>query len=248
MKIKLLVALLGLAKVLLGQSPDAVNLLALEKQAQLALHRGIHFFHSIAIKGGYVYYYTTDLKEKWGEGETDDFTIEVQPPGTPAVGLAFLRAYRTMPRPEFLQAAMDAARALIVGQNDLGGWDHKIFFQRKKRNLVSFDDDQTQSAIRFLMAMDQEIENDSLYRAIDSALKMMLAAQFTNGAWPHLYPKQGDYHDYATFNDRTINNCIEVMLDAHRYYHKPEFLESLKQAGHFLIISQLPPPQPGWAQ
>ena len=37
-------------------------------------------------------------------------------------------------------------------------------------------------------------------------------------------------------------------MDAVRYYDTPEYRQSLKRVGRFLMISQLPPPQPGWAQ
>lgn len=213
-----------------------------------ALKKGIKYFHSISIRGGYVFHYTLDLKEKWGEGKTDDSTIEVQPPGTPAVGVSFLRAFKVTGEIDFLKAAEDAGDALILGQNELGGWEHKIYFNREISKTVSFDDNQTQGAIRFLMALDQEIQKKSLRQAVDRALKMMLKSQFENGAWPHKYPKQGNYHDFATFNDGGINDCIDVMIDAHRYYGKNEYLESINKAGWFLILSQLPPPQPGWVQ
>lgn len=98
------------------------------------------------------------------------------------------------------------------------------------------------------MALDQEMDDDSLTLAIDKALQMMLKSQLEDGGWPHKYPKQGNYHDYATYNDGGINDCIKVMIDAHRYYGKKEVMESIRKAGHYLIISQLPPPQPGWAQ
>ena len=218
------------------------------QNAEQSLVRGITFMQSIAIEGGYVYHYTLDGKEKWGEGKTDDRTIEVQPPGTPAVGMSFLKAYRATNNVDFLKAAEEAANALILGQNGLGGWEHKIYFDRPKGKKVSFDDDQTQSAISFLMALDQEIDRPALTNSIEKALGMMIESQLENGGWPHQYPWQGNYHDYATFNDQGINDCIRVMIEADKYYKKDEFTRSLHMAGRFMMISQLPPPQPGWAQ
>lgn len=225
--------------------PDISALLA---AAEKSLEKGIGFFQTLAIEGGYVYYYTLDGKEKWGEGKTDDRTIEVQPPGTPAVGMSLLRAYRTTKDPSFLNAAESAAQALIKGQNELGGWDHKIYFDRPKGNTVSFDDNQTQSAISFLMALDQDTHRPELTQAIESALKMMISSQLENGGWPHKYPARGNYHDYATFNDQGINDCIRVMIEASTFYDEPAYRESLDRVGRFMLISQLPPPQPGWAQ
>src|SRR5680860_1335391 len=70
------------------------DLSILAKEAGQSLEKGIAFIQTLAIEGGYVYHYTLDGKEKWGEGKTDDRTVEVQPPGTPAVGMSFLKAYR----------------------------------------------------------------------------------------------------------------------------------------------------------
>ena len=230
------------------QEQNKQDLSSLATEAELSLKKGIAFIQSLAIEGGYVYHYSMDGKEKWGEGKTDDRTIEVQPPGTPAIGMSFLRAYRISKNKDFLSAAEKAADALILGQNEPGGWDHKIYFDRPTGKTVSFDDNQTQSAISFLMALDQEIDKPSLTESIEKALDMMLESQLDNGGWPHQYPRQGNYHDYATFNDQGINDCIRVMIEADTYYKEENFAKSLQKAGRFLMISQLPPPQPGWAQ
>jgi hypothetical protein len=221
---------------------------SLRSEAVESLERAVAYFRTLAIRGGYVHIYDLTTGQRWGEGPTDSETIEVQPPGTPSVGMAFLTAFKATGNQAYLNAAKEAAEALIAGQNDLGGWEHTIRFDRPKRDLVSFDDDQTQSAIRFLVALDQESNDSSLHTAVDKALEMLLKSQFDNGAWPHRYPKQGNYHDFATFNDGGINDCILVMQNAHKYYGKPEYLTSLLLAGGFLLLSQLPPPQPGWAQ
>lgn len=221
---------------------------ALIQAAKASLERGILFFQTLSIEGGYVYHYTLDGKEKWGEGKTDDRTIEVQPPGTPAVGMSLLRAFRATENQKYLAAAKQAGHALTIGQNELGGWEHKIYFDRPKGKKVSFDDNQTQSAISFLMALDQEVDWPELSEAVEKALDMMIEAQLEHGGWPHQYPRQGNYHDYATFNDQGINDCIRVMIEADRFYNKPTYRESLDRVGRFMMISQLPPPQPGWAQ
>ena len=230
------------------QAQNKTEFADIAKDAEKSLEKAITYFQTLAIEGGYVYFYTLDGKEKWGEGKTDDRTIEVQPPGTPAVGMSFLRAYKATNNNDFLTAAENAAKALIKGQNDLGGWDHKIYFDRPKATIVSFDDNQTQSAISFLMALDQETDKPELSDAIKKALDMMLKSQLENGGWPHEYPKQGNYHDFATFNDHGINDCIRVMIEADSYYKNEEYTKSLQKVGRFMMISQLPPPQPGWAQ
>lgn len=229
-------------------SQDKRNLSNIATQVERSIVKGVAYMNTLAIEGGYVYYYSLDGKEKWGEGKTDDRTIEVQPPGTPAVGMSILRAYRATKNKDLLAVAVEAANALIKGQNDLGGWDHKIYFDRPKGKKVSFDDNQTQSAISFLMALDQEVDNENLTKAIERALDMMIESQLDNGGWPHKYPLQGNYHDYATFNDQGINDCIRVMIEANSFYNNKAIEKSLDKVGRFLMISQLPPPQPGWAQ
>ena len=221
----------------------------LREQAEASLTKGVAFFHSINTHGGYVYHVTPDLSLRWGEHPLDANTIEVQPPGTPAVGQSFLRAYQVTGDKQALAAAKDAAYALIRGQNKHGGWDHTINFADLSNETVSFDDNQTQSAISFLMAMDQEIDDSRISAATKRAVEMMITAQLDNGGWPHKYPEQGNYHDFATFNDGGVNDCIRVMIEAYQFYNNNKAIEkSLRRAARFMMISQLPPPQPGWAQ
>ncbi len=235
--------------ILISSSGLSAQTADLREQAETSLQKGVAFFYTINIHGGYVYNVTPDLSLRWGEGPANAETIEVQPPGTPAVGQSFLRAYQATGDKKALAAAKDAGYALVRGQNKHGGWEHTINFVKLNNNTVSFDDNQSQSAVRFLMALDQEIDDSRLSSATKRAVEMMLTTQLDNGGWPHKYPEQGNYHDYATFNDGGINDCISVMIEAHQYYDDDAAIEkSLRKAVRFLMISQLPPPQPGWAQ
>lgn len=228
--------------------PSWVGADDLRTAAETSLRKGVEFFHSINTHGGYVYSVTPDLFRRWGEEPVDADTIEVQPPGTPAVGMSFLRAYRVTGDVKALAAAKDAAYALLHGQNEYGGWNHTINFAQPATDTVSFDDNQTQSAISFLMALDQAIDDKRVSVGVQRALGLMMDAQLDHGGWPHKYPEQGDYHDCATFNDGGINDCIRVMIEAHRYYGDEHIERSLLKSARFMMISQLPPPQPGWAQ
>lgn len=218
-------------------------------EALNTLDKAIEFYHSLANNGGYVYSYSVDRMKKWGEGETGDSAIEVQMPGTPGIGNSYLLAFKTTGSKKYLEYAIETSNALIKGQNSYGGWDHKIYFDSKKREeVVSFDDNHTQGTIEFLMELDKYVDIPILDSSINRALKLILTAQFENGAWPHLFPRQGNYHDYATFNDNGINDCVDVMIGAYKQYQREEFLTSIKKAGNFIYISQLSPPQTGWAQ
>jgi len=235
-----------------------------------ALEKATRYFVSkVATHGGYLWWYSEDLKERAGEGKATETQIWVQPPGTPSVGFAFLRAYRVTGSEVYLNAAKGAADALVWGQLASGGWQYKIDFdpvgsrrwyfrrdkergepQKKRRNYSIFDDNTTQSALRFLMAMDGVTEKKTAYHdAVKYALDFMLRSQARNGALPQVYPPPSrGYWNYYTFNDNAINDCINVMLDAHRIYKDARYLESAKKGGDFIITSQLPAPQSGWAQ
>ena len=241
LKSRMIIALLLFAGCAVGAD--------LRKESEASLKKGVAFFYTVNAHGGYVYNVTPDLSLRWGEGQKDEHTIEVQPPGTPAVGQTFLLAYQVTGDEQALNSAKEAAYALIRGQNKYGGWEHTINFANLSNKEVSFDDNQSQSAVSFLMAMDQQIEDSLISAATKRALDMMITTQLSNGGWPHKYPEQGNYHDYATFNDGGINDCIRVMLEAYQFYNNDESIKkSLQKAARFMMISQLPPPQPGWAQ
>src|SRR5690242_15323160 len=86
---------------------------------------------SIATHGGYLWSYSLDLKDRRGEGKATATQIWVQPPGTPAVGLAFLRAYEATGDAAHLEAARAAADALAVAQLESGGWNCMIDFDER---------------------------------------------------------------------------------------------------------------------
>src|SRR5262245_11773615 len=156
-------ALLTLAA--LGSTPAQAEPPAgeLRAEASRALKKAATFYREkVASHGGYVYYYTPDLKQRWGEGEASADTIFVQPPGTPAVGMAYLQAYEATGDQFYLQGARETAEALVYGQLQSGGWTQVIHFGAAKRlgkyrngkggswNVSSLDDGQTQSALQML--------------------------------------------------------------------------------------------------
>src|SRR6266542_3327315 len=46
----------------------------------------------------------------------------------------------------------------------------------------------------------------------------------------------------------TIADCIDMMLEASRIYHDPHYLASAERGGNFILLAQMPEPQPAWAQ
>jgi len=228
--------------------------------ARQALERAARFLRSISTNGGYVGIYSPDLKQRYGEAvyeKASSTQIWVQPPGTPSVGEVFLRAYQVTGDQQYLDAAREVGRALAWGQRKQGGWDHRVDVAHltpdatkpeRRSGHCTLDDDISQGAIKFLMQLDDHVDEPWLDDSVRLALQFVMEAQFDNGAWPQWYPFRGGYHDYYTYNDNTINDCILVMFQAHRRYREPTYLESARRGGDFIIASQIPAPQAGWAQ
>ncbi|MFA6240993.1 MAG: pectate lyase [Candidatus Hydrogenedentales bacterium] len=141
------------------------------------------------------------------------------------------------------------------------------------KNISTLDDNTTQSAVRFLMRLDKALgEKDAaIHESVSYALEKLLQAQYPNGAWPQrfneppdpamypvlkaAYPETWsrtfpniDYKTFYTLNDNTLADTIATMLDAHRAYGDARYVDAAKKAGDFLILAQMPHPQPAWAQ
>jgi len=234
---------------------------ATARDAAAALRRSTAFLRSIATNGGYCGIYSADLKQRWGESlrhTARPADIWVQPPGTPTVGATFLRAYHATGDRTYLAAARDVGLALAWGQNANGGWTYladvslfkptsKVTFRRKR--TTTFDDNTTQAAVTFLMDLDQVLDEPWLDEAITLGLRVFLDSQFPNGAWPQRFPvSTKGYSGHYTFNDKAMNDCIRVMFRAHDLYRKQAYRDSARKGGDFILLSQLPAPQAGWAQ
>ncbi len=161
-----------------------------------SLEKGINFFHNqVAVNDGYVYFYSVDLETRWGEGLANKDQIWVQPPSTPTVGMAYLKAFKTTNNPVHLNTANKTASSLIRGRLPSGGWSNQIDFKligsKKRRNNSSLDDGQTQSVILFLMQADQAngFAHKAIHDAALSSLNSLLRAQFPNGAFPQVWSR-----------------------------------------------------------
>ncbi len=251
-----------------------------------ALKKAASYYRErVALRGGYVYYYSADLQQRWGEGVASATQIWVQPPGTPTVGEAYLNAYEATQDPYFLDAADDTAEALLGGQLQSGGWPNKIDFDPaskecglfrsglgnpKGKNNSTLDDNATQAALSFLMRYDtlHKFEQKQVHEATSFALKSLLEAQYPNGGFPQVWSGPVDrkitlranYPDYDwrtenrikeywnlyTLNDGLCGDVARILIQAEAY--GGQFRESLLKLGDFLILAQMPEPQPAWAQ
>ena len=258
----------------------------LREQVLVTMHNASTFFFSnVASHGGYVYYYSVDLKRRWGEGIATRDQIWVQPPGTPTVGMAYLKAYEATGDRFYLDGATKAAEALVYGQLQSGGWTNCVDFdpcgQRvaqyrngrgRGKNNSSLDDGQTQSAIQLLVRVDQALgfQHEDIHESIHIALDALLTAQFPNGGFPQVwtgpvtkqpvikasYPTYDwrtegrieNYWEMYTLNDNIAGYVARALTDAYRIYNDPKYKVALQRLGDFLILAQMPDPQPAWAQ
>jgi PelA/Pel-15E family pectate lyase len=288
------------ALCLLAAAPSAAAAelraeVALPSQARSALVRATDYLRSISTEGGYLWRYSPDLKHRLGEEIATATQIWVQPPGTPALGQAFLRAYAVTREPRYLALARAAALALVRGQLVSGGWDYLVEFDTEKRkewafrsdtaaaapeqkNVSTYDDDNTQSALRFLLAFldaaksAPDARDARIRESLQYGLRKLVEAQYPNGGWPQRwagtahdlsaqpvlkasypedYPREqpdANYIGHYTLNDDTQSDAIRTMLDANQRTGRSEYLRAAKRGGEFLLLAQMPEPQPVWAQ
>lgn len=138
---------------------------------------------------------------------------------------------------------------------------------------TTLDDNVTQAAVRLLMRVDRELgfKDAPIHDAARFALDGLVKAQYPNGAWPQRYARFPDasefpvkrasypeswartwpgasYYTHYTFNDNSVVDAIDAMLEAARIYDEPRYLASAEKGGDFILLAQMPEPQPGWAQ
>jgi hypothetical protein len=143
----------------------------------------------------------------------------------------------------------------------------------KSTRPTTLDDNVTQAAMRLLMRVDRELDfgDAAIHDASRFALDSLVKAQHPNGAWPQRYSRfsdpaefpvkrasypeswprtwpGADYYAHYTFNDNSIVDALDAMLEAARIYQEPRYLASAEKSGEFILLSQMPEPQPGWAQ
>lgn len=145
--------------------------------------------------------------------------------------------------------------------------------QRGQRNTSTLDDNTTQAALRLLMRLDQTLkfQDAKIHQAAQLGLSSLLKVQYPIGAWPQRFtdppdpqqfpvkragypqswswdhPKVSYAGDY-TFNDNAISDVIDVMFEAYRTYGEQMYRTAAERGGRFILLAQMPEPQPAWAQ
>lgn len=144
---------------------------------------------------------------------------------------------------------------------------------KRQQNTTTLDDNNTQAALRLLIRLDQTLQfkDEKIHEAVEYGLNALLKAQYPNGAWPQRFQAPSDpakfpvkkagypetwsrtfpnvnYMTYYTFNDGAISDLIDVMFEASRVYGDQRYREAARRCGDFILLAQMPDPQPAWAQ
>ncbi|MDP7050614.1 MAG: pectate lyase, partial [Verrucomicrobiota bacterium] len=101
--------------------------------ALASMRKGARFMRSISAEGGYLWRYSSDLKLVAGEVKASRTMIWIQPPGTPSVGEAFLKAYEATGDAYLLDCALAVGDCLAMSQLASGGWDYRFDFASPQR-------------------------------------------------------------------------------------------------------------------
>lgn len=143
----------------------------------------------------------------------------------------------------------------------------------ESKGVTNLDDNVTQACLRLLMRVDRDLgfNDPAIHEGALFALESLMKAQYPNGAWPQRYSEFPDpatfperrasypeswpriwpgssYQGHYTFNDNSIVDMIDAMLEASRIYGDARYRASAEKGGDFIILAQMPEPQPGWAQ
>ncbi len=185
--------------------------------ATAALKRAATYMDEVvSFKGGYVWSYSPDLTQTFGEMEAKRTMLWLQPPGTSSIGHTYLDAYHATGDERFYQAADRTAKAVAAAQHSSGGWNYiydfagedslKHWYDTVGMNgwrleefqhyygNATFDDATTAVAAQLMLRMYLE-KKDAVYKtATDKAIQFITDAQFgpqfgiADGGWPQRFP------------------------------------------------------------
>ncbi|MFC1650962.1 pectate lyase [Candidatus Latescibacterota bacterium] len=248
--------------------PDVFAAPPEENDVSAAMKKASDFMmNTVSNRGGFLWSYSADLTEQWGEVPARKSMVWVQDPGTVGVGEMFLHAYDVTGDPEYLAYAERTANALIWGQHPSGGWHYFIDFdpagvEKWYEDVAkhcwgweeyyhyygncTFDDNVSSGVTEFLLDLYMTTLNPEYKVPLLKALDFILESQYPNGGWPQRYPLSNEYphdgHDdytpYYTFNDEVITSNIHLLLKAYEKLGVEKYREAANRGMDFTMISQ----------
>jgi hypothetical protein len=197
-----------------AQSATQSAAIAALKQAAVYMDEVVSF------RGGYVWSYSPDLTQRFGEMEAYPTMCWIQPPGTPSVGHVYLDAYHATGDERFYKAALRTAMAVESAQRPEGGWNYihdfagedslEQWYNTIGRNgwrleefqhyygNSTFDDAGTAVAAQFMLRMYLEKGDKRFLEPVWKVIRFIVKAQFgremgvADGGWPQRFPHSPD--------------------------------------------------------
>ncbi|RZL93572.1 MAG: pectate lyase [Variovorax sp.] len=191
----------------------------------------------VSYKGGYVWSYSPDLTQTFGEMEAKRTMLWLQPPGTSSIGHIYLDAYHATGDERFYQAADRTAKAVAAAQHSSGGWNYisdfageeslKHWYDTVGKNgwrleefqhyygNATFDDATTAVASQLMLRMYLEKKDPVYQAATNNAIKFITDAQFgpqfgmADGGWPQRFP-----HNPNAVSSMPLPNSQQLPADA----------------------------------
>lgn len=235
------------------------------------------FDEKVNSEGRFVWYYTLDLSRRWGELEAYPSMAWLQGQGSVDMGETFLDLYEATGDHYYLQLAFNVAKTLVEGQLPCGGWNYMIDFSGEESlrrwystigkngwrleefhyyyGNATFDDGVTYDCAMFLLRLEVLKPTPEVRSALEKVLSLIKESQYPIGAWPQRYPHvdslyRGGYPSYPkyyTFNDDVTWNNIRFLIMCEKILGDTTLNGYIQRGMDFYILSQLPPPQAGWA-
>ncbi|SMO53925.1 pectate lyase [Gracilimonas mengyeensis] len=248
-------------------------------ETEKSVRTALEAMQKLQKNGGWAMAWTTDGSATFGEWllRKDDI-ITIQPPGTPAIGSVFLKAFEVLEDSSYLQTAIQAGDALLQGQFSHGGFPQEFYpgrfsqdtswFQHydssggawfppniegadiyiNENGSGTFDDRTTQSAALFLLDLGQKTDLSRFKDAARKAAKFMLDAQYPNGGWPQKYPLQENYTRFITLNDAAMPSVMSTLFTFSEVLGDSTYYEAGIRGAYYLLDIQKKHKETGWAQ
>lgn len=244
-----------------------------------AAKEALHAMEKLQKNGGWAMAWATDGSATYGEWLLrEDDIITIQPPGTPAIGSVFLKAFEVFGDSSYLQTAIHAGDALLQGQFSHGGFPQEFYAGRFSQNPEwfhsydssgsawyppdiegadiyidedgsgTFDDGTTQSAALFLLELGQKTKLSRYNDAAKKAAGFMLKAQYPNGGWPQKYPLQENYTRFITLNDEAMPRVMSSLFTFSEVWGDSIYYKAAIRGADYLINIQTKHKKRGWAQ
>ncbi|KQP18443.1 pectate lyase [Pseudorhodoferax sp. Leaf267] len=216
-----------------GEAPPTLQQSAIDALKRAATYMD----ETVSYRGGYVWSYSPDLTQTFGEMEAKRTMCWIQPPGTPSVGHVYLDAYHATDDERFYQAAERTALAVVAAQHPAGGWNYIYDFAGEESlkhwydtigangwrleefqhyyGNATFDDAGTAVASQLMLRMYVEKKDARFLEPLNKAIDFILRAQFgpeygiACGGWPQRFP-----HNPAAISSMPLPNPEQVPAGA----------------------------------